>query len=296
VCLRQFDARQRASENPMPLSQIRDAALASQFPTRAAQDQWLAAVMGDNRRLLDRALLHAQRAVRLCPLQGEGYVYLAELAFLNGASPELKHAFVNQALRVRPYSGLVLLAAGGEAALAADNERALALWKQAFHLAPEQQTQIIGFLAASMPADAFLDYFRPDRAGLGKLYSFYRDRALVEPAQYVGVRYVAELEREARHADGSAAAAFWDQASGVHAYLRDANKAAECARNAVFHSADDFGLHQRLAAALLNNHEYDEAVSELQWLLSRQPEDASLRQQLEQANRQRLTSPGVVVR
>ena len=34
--LRQFDAQQQTSENPMPLSQIRDAALASQFPTRAS--------------------------------------------------------------------------------------------------------------------------------------------------------------------------------------------------------------------------------------------------------------------
>ncbi len=296
VWLQQFDAQQQTSENPMPLSQIRDAALASQFPTRAAQDQWLAAVMGDNRRLLDAALLHAQRAVRLCPLQGEGYVYLAELAFLNGTSAQLKHAFVNQALRVRPYSGVVLLAAGGEAALTADNERALSLWKQAFHLDPQQQTQIIGLLAANMPADAFLDYFRPDRVALQKLYAFYRDRAMLEPAQFVGVRYAGELEREAQRQDGSAAAALWSQASGVHAYLKDAQKAAACARRAVDQLPDDFQSHRRLAAALLSNQEYDEAVTQLQWCLSRQPEDASLRQQLEQANRHRLTSSGVVVR
>lgn len=296
IYLREFDARQGLSENPMPLSQIRDAALASQFPTREAQDGWLAAVLGDNRRLLEAALLHARRAVRLCPLQGEGYVYLAELAFLNSASADLKHTLVDQALLVRPYSGLVLLAAGGEAALAGDNERSLTLWKQAFRLDPDQQAQIIEFLAPSMPAETFLEYFRPDRAALGKLFHFYRGRSLTEPAKLVGLRYVAELEREAQPADGSAAAALWDEAQEVHRFLGNTRQAVECARNAVFHSPDDFVRHQRLAAALLNNQEYADAVAQLQWCLSRRPREAGLQQQLELVNRQRLAAAAGVVR
>jgi hypothetical protein len=294
--LRQFDAQQQKSENPMPLSQIRDAALASQFPTRAAQDQWLSIVTGPNRRWLDRAFLHAQRALRLCPLQGEGYAYLAELAFLYSASPHWKQAFVEQALRVRPYSGIVLLAAGGEAALVEDNERALALWKQAFHLDPEQQTRIIELLGSKLPADAFVEHFRPDRVALGKLYDFYLRLAAAEPARFVAVRYVAELEREAPAAESQEAAALWDQASGVYTYVGETKKAAQCARQAVFQTPDDFGRRQRLAAALLNNQDYGEAISQLQWCLSRHPDDASLQQQLEQANRLRLASQTVIAR
>jgi len=296
VYLRQFDIQQQTMPNPMPLNQIRDAALDSRFPSRAAQDQWLSVVTGENRRLLDLALLHVRRALRLCPLMGEGYAHLAELAFLDSSSPQLKRELVDQALRVRPYSGIVLVAAGGEAALMQDNERALGLWKQAFHLDPDQQMRIIELLALHARADEFVEVFQPDRVALGKLYCFYRDHAVVESAKFVGVRYLAELEGEAADKAGPQAAQFWDQASGVYAYLGHARKAAECARHAVFHAPDDFARHQRLAAALSNNHEYDEAVSELQWCLSRQPEDARLRQQLEQANRQRLISPGVVVR
>ncbi len=296
MVLRQFDARQQTSENPMPLNQIRDAALASQFPTREAQDQWLAIVTGENRQLLDRAVLYAQRALRLCPLQGEGYVYLAELAFLNSASPQLKHAFVDQALRVRPFSGVVLLAAGGEAALAEDNERALALWKQAFHADPEQQTRIIEMLALTMPPPAFLEYFRPDRAAMGQLFYFYRGHALDEPAKFVGSRHVAELERDASQAAAPEAAALWDQASDIYAYLGDLNKAAECARQAVFQTPDDFARRQRLAAALLSNQEYGEAISQLQWCLGRRPDDTGLQLQLEQANGQRLASQTVITR
>lgn len=294
--LREFDARQRRSENPMPLSQIRDAALASHFPTRQAQDAWLATVLGDNRRLLDAALLHARRAVRLCPLQGEGYVYLAELAFLNTASAGFKAALVDQALQVRPNSGLVLLAAGGEAALMGDNQRALNLWKQAFRQDPDQQTQIIEFLAPSMPAETFLEQFRPDLAAFGKLFQFYRGHAMAEPARAVGLRYVAELEREAQRAEGPAAARAWDQAQEVYELLGNTGQAAQCARNAVSHSPDDFARHHRLATALLKNQEYAEAVSQLQWCLRRRPQEASLQQQLEQANRQRLASSAAVLR
>lgn len=296
VFLRQFDAQQQTSENPMPLNQIRDAALASQFRSREAQDRWLAIVMGENRRLLDQASQHAQRALHLCPLQGEGYVYLAELAFLNSASAQLKHEFVEQALRVRPYSGIVLLAAGGEAALEEDTERALALWKQAFHLDPDQQTRIIELLALQMPAETFLEYFRPDPTALGRLYHFYRRLAAADAAKFVGIRYAAELEREAPQAESLEAAALWDQASGVHAYLGSTQQAAECARRAVFQTPDDYARRQRLAALLLLNAEYEGAVVQLQWCVSRRPDDIGVQRQLEQANRQRLASRNVIAR
>ena len=294
--LQQFDAQQQAGENPMPLTQIRDAALASRFPTREAQERWLALVTGENRRLLDRALQHARIALRLCPLQGEGYVYMAELGFLNSAAPQLKHEFVEQALRVRPYSGTVLLAAGGEAVLAEDGERALALWKQAFRLDPDQQMRIIELLASQMPADVFLEYFSPDCDALGRLFQFYRNLSADEAARYVGIRYAEELERATGDVDSTASAVLWDRASAVYAYLGDPQKAADCARQAVFQTPDDFGRRRRLATALLANHEYEEAVSQLQWCLSRRADDADLQRQLDQANRRRLASRDIIAR
>ena len=83
--LRRFQRQQRGSQNPMDLSQIRDAAVASEFPSRAALDQWLARAVGPHRALLDKALYHTGRALQLCPLQGQGYLYLADLCFLQGS-------------------------------------------------------------------------------------------------------------------------------------------------------------------------------------------------------------------
>ena len=84
VLLQRFELEQKTAVNPMGLSQICDAALASQFPTRESQDAWLDVAVGPPRRYLDAALAHCRHAVRLCPLQGEGYAYLAELSFLDG--------------------------------------------------------------------------------------------------------------------------------------------------------------------------------------------------------------------
>ena len=71
VCLRQFEHAQLRSENAMGLSQIRDAAVASDFRKTDDLDQWLATAIGENRKYLDQALESAQRALRQCPLQGE---------------------------------------------------------------------------------------------------------------------------------------------------------------------------------------------------------------------------------
>ena len=132
VYLRQFQGKQRSSINPMGIGQIRDAAIASQFPSKEAMNEWLARAIGGNQELLYRALWHAQQAVARCPLQGEAYLFLAELIFLEGKDQSAKSALVNQAIRVRPFDGKVLLMAGKEAAVAGEVETAVAHWKKSF--------------------------------------------------------------------------------------------------------------------------------------------------------------------
>lgn len=296
VYLRLFDVEQQRSENPMPLCQIRDAALGSPFGSREAQDQWLSVVLGENRSYLDKAAVHAKRGLRLCPLQGEAYVYLAELAFLDSNSPERKRAYIAQGLRVRPYDGAVLFAAGKEAMLAGDIREALNLWKRSFHQDPRQQSQIIELLAPQAGAEEFLQHFQPDVTAMGKLLTHYRKNDRVEEAQYVGHRYVAVLEQEARDEQDIAAAQLWDQARAVHEFLGDVPRAVNCARQAVTQTPGDFGKHRTLATTLLKSGQYDEAVRELQWCLRRQPDDQNLKQMLQTASRARIARPDKIRR
>ncbi len=89
--------------------------------------------LGIRRRWLDKALWHTREALTLCPLQGQGYLYLAELSFLDDVNRRLPAALIDQALAVRPHDGGVLFKAGEEAALAGDAEAAIGYWKRAFH-------------------------------------------------------------------------------------------------------------------------------------------------------------------
>ncbi|MCL4203698.1 MAG: O-antigen ligase family protein [Pirellulaceae bacterium] len=293
LCLREFDRRQERSENPMPLTQIRDAALASQFTSPDALNDWLRVLLADNRVWLDRARWHTRQALTQCPLYGDGYVYLAELAFLDGGGAENKHLLVQQALTVRPYSGVVLLAAGSEAALAGDTDKALELWKLAFEQDPYQRGQIIEMLAAQMPPTAFVEHFQPDVDGLASLYAFYREQDLVPQALEMADSYAAALRADAERLTSEAAGRRWLQAASLYEFCGNLDDFVATARHAVLAAPNDFGHRRVLIRALVKNEEYAEAVEQLQWCISRKPDDAGLQREMQTVYRKQLTSQQV---
>jgi tetratricopeptide (TPR) repeat protein len=185
---------------------------------------------------------------------------------------------------------VVLLAAGGEAALAGDVTKALALWKEAFHQDPEQRAKVIQLLAPQLPPDVFIEQFAPDRTALGQLYHYYLSSQLPEQARSVAPRYAAALEADARQQDLAGATALWDEAARAYAAQGDRERAVQCAREALACAPDDFARHRQLAALSTAAGQHAEAVQELQWCLSRKPDDQALRRELETANRQRLAS------
>lgn len=289
LLLREFDLLQKRSPNPMSLSQIRDAAIASRFPSRQAQDAWLEVAVGENRRRLDRALFHARRAVQMCPLQGEGYIYLADLAFLASPTATAKEAYVAQAQKVRPHAGLVQFAVGREAALAGDATRAIECWKKAFHQDPEVQAMIVEAFAPQMPAALLLKEFQPDLSGLSRLYHYYQRANRPEEACQVGKQYALALAREAAFANSAAAAsARWHEACLVQEFLGNVADAVQCEQQAVACAPNDGGKRRALARLLLRAGRHAEATDQLQWCLRRGQDDSQLADLLAQAARQRL--------
>ena len=129
-----FDDAQSKSGIPMPLAQIRDAANTSPFPSREALDTWLNRILDDRKLFLDRSLEHSRKAIALSPLQGEAYIFMAELNFLRETSRDHELALIDQALRTRPEAPPVLVTAGREALLAGDNETGLKHFKKVFTL------------------------------------------------------------------------------------------------------------------------------------------------------------------
>ncbi|MBP62414.1 MAG: hypothetical protein CMJ62_12915 [Planctomycetaceae bacterium] len=288
VYLQRFDIEQLTAENPMPLSQIRDAALASQFPTRNAMNQWIDRAVGENRRWIDKALEHARRGVTLCPLQGEGYTFLASLAFLESPVGERKTAYIQQALATRPHDGRVLYVAGQEALLEGDIERALDLWKQAFHQETDVRDRLLRELAAIIPPKDLMDRFEPDVSGRRALYAHYSSLGDIESAQTIAKYSIPKLEALSRQQEHHELADTLRQLSVFYFAINATEEAISALQNAVAAEPSHFATRQLLGQHLLEASRATEALEHLEWCSSRRPDDQTLRDMLAQANRAKV--------
>jgi hypothetical protein len=299
--LRVFDLLQVTATNPMSLPNIRDAAVQSQsqFPTHQARDEWMRRAFGEHCQHLHRALWHARRALTLCPLQGKGYLYLGELAFLDGAGDSCKKACVEQALRVRPHDAYVLYTAANEAWMAGDPEQWLDYAQRAFRGGPAFQKRVINDLIGHTPpegiepvAEFILKELQPDLAGLAFLLAACKDRA--EPERLAPLRrhYAQAAESEARTAQGETAASRWLTASGLHVELGDGVRALECARQAQASRPSAYETRRTLALRLVDQGLLAEAETHLRWCLEQRPDDKLLRKSYEQMLANRLDREG----
>ncbi len=280
VYLKQFELRQRSAENSMDLSQIRDAALASAFPSKASQDAWLDVAIGDSRHLLELAQTHSRRAVQLSPLQGIGYIQLAELSFLDSPRESTKYAYIDQAARVRPHSGQVLFTLGKEAALAGNLPVAFQHWKRAFQRDPEIRQVMINSLADQIPCELFVSSFEPDTQTSEQLFQHYQAKGRIQEARFVGLRLANRLQQDAQTKSSREAASHWRRAQETFTWLGDNDKALHCQRNAVGLAPLDFDSRRTLARLLTKQHHYPEAIEQFEWCVRRQPDDKSLRNEL----------------
>ncbi len=288
VCLRRFELEQRRATNPMALQQIREAALASQFPNRAAQEAWLEIAVGENFKYLKLALVHTHRALRAAPLQGDGYVYLASLSFLEGPSAAAKTAYIDQAYRVRPHDGAIAFAMGLERGLANDEQGMLRHWETAFRQDPRMRTLIIEHIAFRVSAEEFLTRFEPPIGGLRKLRDGYQQAGRTDDARIVARRLIEQLVQQARQPDGDPEPAIWFELQGLHAFLDDLPQAIQCARQAVALDGNNVTYRNTLGVLLLRHEDFAGATRELEWCLRRKPDDPTLVAQLTAANRGRL--------
>jgi O-antigen ligase/tetratricopeptide (TPR) repeat protein len=294
--LRLFDLAQACGENPMSLGNVRDAALRSRFPSREALDDWLRRAVGEHARYLNRAHEHARQAVALCPLQGRGYLYLAELCFLENSGDATKGAYIDQALRVRPFDGEVLHAVATEALLAGDYDRWLDFARQSFQCGRRHQRRLIADLVGSAPPEALpqmieliVREFHPDLQGLRDIYTSARRLSRPEPLAWLQQRYAEQVEAEAGRTRGEAAARLWNEARELRAALGDWRRALQCAKNSVASAPSGLEGRQALAVALMEQGQFAEAEKHLRFCLQQRPDDAALQTRWKEALKGRLS-------
>jgi O-antigen ligase/tetratricopeptide (TPR) repeat protein len=287
--LRQFDLLQQQSDNSMSLTALRDAAHAWQGASPDELHAWLSRATGASKPHLDRALWHTRRALRLCPLHGQGYLYLAELAFLDSQQGLSPAACIDQARRVRPFDGGVLFKAGEEAALAGDIPTALVHWKQAFHAGPVIQSQLIDYAAArGFPLAFFTEHFEPDLNAYRRLHARYQPLTAPEPFAEFLKDYLAAAQQSAKTKRSAAAAEAWLEVHRLAMELDDPPRASTAARRAIKADPGHFQAHLVLGKQLLEQRQFEQAEPYLRWCQMRRAGDAGLRQLVEQATKGRI--------
>ncbi len=291
---RLFDALQANSENRMSLAHIRDAALQSRFPSGAALDEWLSRAVGAHWVLLRQCLDQTRQALALSPLEGRAYVYMSELSFLCG-NRDVRHVYLQQALRVRPYDGAVLEAAASEALLAGDVRGWLEYARRAFRSGPRRQRQIIGeLISATAPqnvpavADYVIRELQPDLDGLRALHAECLKHCPAGQLESLARRRAIKVEEEAAKADQAKAAALWLEARSLHAQLDDGADALRCGRNALKSDPNSFDAHYAYGLDLLKARSFAEAEKYLTWCRQRRPHDPNVESKLREALKGRL--------
>jgi len=289
--LRCFSREQEQAENKMPLSQIRDAAIASrsQLQSRAQLEEWLKRAVGEPYRYLDLALWHTHRGLALCPLKGEGYANLAELCFLEGGDAAMTSACVAQGLKVRPYDGTLLLAAGGECFLAQKFDQAIGYWKLVMQNNLEEKLQLVKILAASgVPLDFVVESFSPPTPALASLLQEYAAVATSRQLHDARSRYAQLLAADASLSTCKAPAALWLRAGQTHEQLNDPDQALRCLSQAIASDPTNYEAHATLAEFGMAHGRYAEAEEHFGWCAVRKASDKSLTEKTAAAARLRI--------
>lgn len=280
-----FHVLQQRSENAMPLNQLRDAALASEFESPQEQREWLERATGGNIKYAFAALHHARRAVQLNPLEARAWLHLTELAFLDGGPADLSERILEQSLTLRPYDAQVLFVAGRDAYLRGNPQRWLELWKQAFHRDVSVQRQIISQLSVftETPVELLVQNFDPDLAALERMAEIIRRSDLPGQKEHALTMFSSALIKRAEAKDNINRSMDWLKAAGVFAELNDAGQARHCYEKALASSPSNFVVRIEFAAWLIKHDERAAALQHLQWCERLQPDHPRLHRLMAQA-------------
>jgi O-antigen ligase/tetratricopeptide (TPR) repeat protein len=281
-----FETAQQNAANAMGLQQICEGAQSSTFASQQELREWLGRAVGANAELLFKAHEHARQAVMLEPLEGEGYVFLANLSFINGEKSAATDAYIAQAKRVRPHQGDVLFEVGKQLYAHGRYDEGMAIWARCFAHPGSHQLRIISLLT-KMPARDFLEAMQPDWRTLREVWACYRQGKQQQDLADM-VTYAAQItQRDLSKANGIPPVYVWLWQASMYGDLQQREQELACLEHAYRSDPHVFRVRQRLGFALKDAERYSEAEPHLRWCLARRPENKDLNGALTEITKQR---------
>lgn len=197
-----FDLLQEASDNPLPLMQIRDAVLTSGFESDAAMMEFLNRAFGKSIKLPLLADTMSRTALQLCPLQTEAWKNLISTGFLRDSQDEQHLRTIAQTLRLGRYDPAIRFSVGQSLFLSGYADEAVVQWNAAFHANRNIRKRICDALAPRFSAQDLLTNFNPELTELEDIFAAYvRLQSDVDIQRLVDV--IVEHTRDVAAADFS---------------------------------------------------------------------------------------------
>jgi len=281
--VRSFEEDQQTSTNAIPLEGIRDAALASEFASADDLQKWVNAATEGRMEKLLLAQQHARRSIQLCPMQGEAYVILSRLAFLDNQSQKTQETLLLQALRVRPHSAFVNFEVGRIAFQKGNAVAALRHFRLAFIANRELQHVLVETFAGN--GIEFLENAFPMELNHWQgLQRFYHSVGAEQEKMSVAKKQANMLEQLAIVGGDDAADLWWERQEACLVF-GDIDEAIRSAQAAVEADSSSFTLRRDTAKLLIEHKHYSEAIPHLSWCLLEQPENKPLQAMLHDAYR-----------
>jgi tetratricopeptide (TPR) repeat protein len=286
--LNRFEALQQQSDNQMSVEQIREAATASHFGSAQELGKWLDIAFGENCRLLYQARYHSQRAAQLCPLQGEAYVYLAELSFLEGGDAGAVEAYSDQGLLVRPQDPDVLFSIGKRNLIEGHKDKAISLWQIAYHGTGKHQYLINKILVHDTTAANFVEVFQPSWEPLEHLWAQYRDSGQLGQLQTLLPYASREASRQIASLSVAQSSVIWWRLARMQKDIGQHSEALQSLQLAYEAYPDSFGIRHDLAKSFGSIGRYEAAEMHLRWCLGQSPGNELLQAELLQISRAKM--------
>jgi len=285
--LHEFERRQRAAANSMDVAQIRDAALASQFKSEAELKSWLVRAFGKDCELLAAALSNAHAGLAQSPLDGDGYLLLAELSFIEGAGRNQVEAYLEQGLRVRPHDGDLLFEVGKQALVDGDMERAIELWKKCFKDPGPHQLKIVYLLAGRYPAALVTEIFQPEWHTLPQIWARYLEQRQPQDLAHLLAYARSVTERQVHEKTEIPPDTIWLQQALMYRDVKQPEAGLVCLERAYQCNPRDFEVRYALGQSLLQAGRLVEAEPHFRWCMARRPENKSISAALRQISEAR---------
>lgn len=279
--------RQVQGPGGLDVRAVRDAVVASRFASRAALEVWLSKNVGQWQHL-DLALEHACRAAALCPTDGENYVRLAALTFLDGPNAPDKELCLQQAVKLRPFDGTMLFQVGQESMLAGDSQSAYAFWAKSFQCGRRHQQRLIQLLAVDLPAATFLQMFPMDGPAFSLLETEYRRLRRPADLKEVLTAHAQIAGRNAAKLTAEAAVAAWMEAARAYGELGETDACVASLQQALRWDPSNYEVRHALGRRLFEAKRYPEADEHLVWCRQRKRYDSELRAMVDTIAAERL--------